>query len=56
MREAASRGFWVSSYAPFGYNRVMVPDGARNAPPCSPTRMPPASSSTSSTLPRRAKG
>ena len=24
MREAASRGFWVSSHAPYGYNRVMV--------------------------------
>ena len=32
MREAASRGFWVSSYAPFGYNRVMVQDGAKKRP------------------------
>ena len=29
MRESASRGFWVSSYAPFGYNRVMVLDGPK---------------------------
>ena len=32
MREAASRGFWVSSYSPFGYNRVMVQDGAKKRP------------------------
>ena len=32
MREAASRGFWVASYAPFGYNRVMVPDGPKKRP------------------------
>ncbi len=32
MRESASRGFWVSSYAPFGYNRVMVQDGAKKRP------------------------
>ena len=30
MREAASRGFWVSSRAPYGYNRVHVQDGVRN--------------------------
>ena len=29
MREAASRGFWVSSNTPFGYRRVRVGDGAR---------------------------
>ena len=29
MQESASRGFWVSSYAPFGYNRVMVQDGPK---------------------------
>ena len=32
MREAASRGFWVASRAPFGYNRVMVPDGPKKRP------------------------
>ena len=32
MRESASRGFWVTSYAPFGYNRVMVQDGAKKRP------------------------
>ena len=32
MREAASRGFWVTSYAPYGYNRVMVPDGPKKRP------------------------
>ena len=32
MREAASRGFWVSSYSPFGYNRVHVQDGAKKRP------------------------
>ena len=26
------RGFWVSSYAPFGYNRVMVQDGPKKRP------------------------
>ena len=32
MREAASRGFWVTSYAPFGYNRVLVQDGPKKRP------------------------
>ena len=32
MREAASRGFWISSHAPFGYNRIMVPDGPKKRP------------------------
>ena len=36
MRESASRGFWVSSYAPFGYNRVMVQDGAKKRPTLAP--------------------
>ena len=36
MREAASRGFWVSSYAPFGYNRVMVQDGPKKRPTLEP--------------------
>ena len=32
MREAASRGFWVASHPPLGYNRVMVPDGPKKRP------------------------
>ena len=29
MREAASRGFWMSSHVPFGYKRVSVQDGLK---------------------------
>ena len=36
MREAASRGFWVSSRTPFGYKRVMVQDGAKERPRLQP--------------------
>ena len=36
VRESASRGFWVSSYAPFGYNRVMVQDGPKKRPSLQP--------------------
>ena len=32
MREAASRGFFLGSKAPFGYNRVKVSDGVRERP------------------------
>ena len=32
MREAASRGFWVTGYAPYGYKRVYVQDGAKKRP------------------------
>ena len=32
MREAASRGFWVASRTPYGYDRVMVQDGAKKRP------------------------
>ena len=32
MREAASRGFWVTSNSPFGYRRVYVQDGAKKRP------------------------
>ncbi len=32
MREAASRGFWVTSSAPYGYRRVYVQDGAKKRP------------------------
>ena len=29
MREAASRGFWMSSHVPFGYKKVSVQDGPK---------------------------
>ena len=32
MREAASRGFWMTSYAPYGYKRVHVQDGPAKRP------------------------
>ena len=32
MREAASRGFFLASNAPFGYRRVKVSDGAKERP------------------------
>ena len=32
MREAASRGFFLASNAPFGYKRVKVKDGAKERP------------------------
>ena len=32
MREAASRGFFLGSKAPFGYNRVKVSDGTKDRP------------------------
>ena len=32
MREAASRGFWMTTYSPYGYKRVHIQDGPRNAP------------------------
>ena len=32
MREAASRGFWMTTYAPYGYKRVRVPGRGREAP------------------------
>ena len=32
MREAASRGFWITSHAPFGYNRIMAPDVPKKRP------------------------
>ncbi len=32
MREAASRGFFLASRAPFGYNRVKVRDGGKERP------------------------
>ena len=36
MREAASRGFWMSSEPPLGYNRVMVQDGPKKRPKLEP--------------------
>ena len=32
MREAASRGYFLASRAPFGYKRVKVSDGAKERP------------------------
>ena len=32
MREAASRGFWVATWAPYGYRKVHVPDGGKTRP------------------------
>ena len=32
MREAASRGFWMTTNAPYGYKRVYVQDGAKKRP------------------------
>ena len=36
MREAASRGFWVASRVPYGYNKLMVQDGAKKRPTLEP--------------------
>ena len=32
MREAASRGFWMTTNAPYGYQRVYVQDGVKKRP------------------------
>ena len=32
MREAASRGYFLGSKAPFGYNRIKVSDGVKDRP------------------------
>ena len=32
MREAASRGFWMTTLAPYGYKRVYVQDGVKKRP------------------------
>ena len=32
MREAALRGFWVTTYAPYGYRKVYVQDGPKKRP------------------------
>ncbi len=36
MREAALRGFWVSTNAPYGYRKVSVQDGNRKRPKLEP--------------------
>ena len=36
MREAASRGFWIASRTPYGYNRLMVQDGPKKRPTLEP--------------------
>ena len=40
MREAASRGFFMASTAPFGYKRVKVSDGVKERPPWRSTKPP----------------
>ena len=40
MREAALRGFWMGTYAPFGYRKVYVQDGVKTRPKLEPD--PPA--------------
>ena len=32
MPKASTRGLWISSHAPYGYNRVMVQDGPKKRP------------------------
>ncbi len=32
MREAASKGFWMTTFAPYGYKRVHVQDGTKKRP------------------------
>ncbi len=36
MREAATRGFWISSHAPYGFNRVMAQDRPKKRPTLEP--------------------
>ena len=36
MREAASRGFWVGSRTPYGFNRIKVLDGPKERPVLEP--------------------
>ena len=33
MLDAASRGFWMTTNAPYGYRRVYVQDGVKKRPP-----------------------
>ena len=43
MREAASRGFWIGSRTPCGYERLMVQDGPKKRPTLEPDPDPDAS-------------
>ena len=36
MREAASRGFWMTTYSPYGFKRIYVQDGAKERPKLHP--------------------
>ena len=36
MREAVTRGFWVSGQVPYGYRKLMVQDGAKKRPTLEP--------------------
>ena len=36
MRKAASRDFWVASRVSYGYNKLMVQDGAKKRPTLEP--------------------
>lgn len=36
MNEVASKGFWVPGHTPFGYTRVMAPDGLKKRPSLEP--------------------
>ena len=55
MREAASRGFWMTTYAPYGYKRATSRMGPRSAPSWSLTRPPTPWSDGSSTWCYRAR-
>ena len=51
MREAVSRGFWISTYAPYGYRKVQVQDGAKKRPKLDMDRPPTAWRAASSRWP-----
>ena len=55
MREAASRGFWVTTYAPYGYKKATSRTGPRSAPGWNWTRPPTPWQGASSTWPSRAR-
>ena len=54
MREAASRGFWMTTYAPYGYRRATFRTESKSAPSWSWTRPPTPWSGASSTWCSRA--
>ena len=57
MRESASRGYFLASRAPFGYNRIKVSDGVKDRPPPGGwTRSPRPSSRKYSRVPAGATG